>query len=649
MATAEGGLRAGELAGKRPSLLEWLGVGLNRVPLLLLCRASQFVIDAFLSAIALYLAYQLRFDGNVPPVQRPVLWSLMLLVPVLRPLSIWAFGGYEAIWRYFNLRDALVLMLSSLPPTAVLLIMRFGVGTRLLLGGGFPATVIVIEYGSYLLLSTSIRGFRRLTFEASLRAGATRRRAMLVGTDHSLATALRQVSIYPDVEVVGLLAPGSRLQGLRIGGFTVMDEPSALPSLLASKSVELVLIADASLDCIGATVEVATDFGAEVRLLPSAANVLRGDVRISALAKPELALPERAGMAAGTHPAVVEAFRGRVVLITGAGGSIGSEMSRQIAALPVRTLVLLDHDENSIFEIHRELADSGTPVRIVPVVGNIRDHVPLRGIFAKCRPDVVLHAAAYKHVPVMEQNCCEAVLNNVLGTRELLEAALEFEAERFVMISTDKAVHPTSIMGATKRVAELLVQAETSGNGHRRTRCACVRFGNVMGSRGSVVPIFMKQIAEGGPITITHEEMTRYFMTIPEAVQLVLEAATLGANGDIYMLDMGDPVKIMSLARKLVQMSGLTLGKDIEIRVVGTRPGEKLHEQLWTEGAKVSATMFPYVFAVHADPATREFEAQLQRLEEAAFSRDDELVLERLEAIPIGFKRQRCAAAAAGD
>jgi FlaA1/EpsC-like NDP-sugar epimerase len=332
------------------------------------------------------------------------------------------------------------------------------------------------------------------------------------------------------------------------------------------------------------------------------------------------------------------------VLVTGAGGSIGSELCRQIFGLPVAKLVLFDHDENSIFEIHAELASRVNGPRLVPAVGDIRDRDRLDRLFAEHRPHIVLHAAAYKHVPVMEENTCEAVLNNVFGTREVLDAALEFEAERFLMISTDKAVRPTSIMGATKRAAELLVQNRASQLGNAvNTRCACVRFGNVVGSRGSVVPIFLRQIAAGGPVTITHEEMTRYFMTIPEAVQLVIQAATLGSRGDVYMLDMGNPVKIMDLARRIIEMSGLRPDKDIEIRVVGARPGEKIHEQLWYDESRVRATDFPRVFSVRASNVPDDFENGLLTLEEAAHSCEDRLVRQHLQQLPIDFAPMRLA------
>jgi len=332
---------------------------------------------------------------------------------------------------------------------------------------------------------------------------------------------------------------------------------------------------------------------------------------------------------------VVEAFRGRVVLITGAGGSIGSELSRQVAQLPVTSLILMDQDENSIFEIRNELAGK-SKVKLIPVVADICDRVQLHRLFTKYSPKIVLHAAAYKHVPVMEENRCEAVRNNVIGTKEVAEAAVQFQAERFLLISTDKAVRPTSIMGATKRVAELTVQALGS-NGHF-TRTACVRFGNVLGSRGSVVPIFLRQIESGGPITITDENMTRYFMTIPDAVRLVLQASTLGSHGDIFMLDMGDPVKITKLAHRLIEASGLRPGIDIQIKSTGMRPGEKLHEQLWSEDATVHQTIFPEVFRVLAEEPPKEFEQQLAELMESANTREDNDVPAILCRMPIEFE-----------
>ncbi|HYX69699.1 MAG TPA: nucleoside-diphosphate sugar epimerase/dehydratase [Terriglobales bacterium] len=606
----------------------------DRLPMAFYGRATQMVLDAGLCAAALYLAFQLRFDGAVPDEYRVVMWTWVLALAVARPVAMLVLGGYHGIWRYFNLHDAMVLAFTALPPTVFLLVLRYGFERTW--WARVPASIIVIEYGVFLALATSLRSLRRATFEVSPHR-EQRVRALLVGNDATLPAALRHVVSHPELQVVGLLAPEPGLRGRHIGGCAVIDTPEALPRLLAANAAQLVLIADARVDAIGDVVATATEFGVDVRLLPSAGNVIHGEVRVAAQHEPAAFLN---GRAAAAHPqaAVVECFRQRVVLITGAGGSIGSELSRQVAGLPATCLVLLDRDENSIFELSNQLREEGVRPGIVPVVGDIRDAALLRQVFSEHHPKIVLHAAAYKHVPVMEQNCCEAVLNNVFGTRAVLDASIAFQAERFLMISTDKAVRPTSVMGASKRVAEMLVQtrAQAPDGG---TRCACVRFGNVVGSRGSVVPIFLRQIAEGGPITITDENMTRYFMTIPEAVQLVLQAATLGSRGDVYMLEMGDPVKITALARKLIEMSGLRPDKDIEIRFVGKRPGEKISEQLWGEGAHIQETEFRRVLRVRPESDLLAIASPLEALEQAARGRDEKAVLAALLELPIGFRR----------
>ncbi|HET9743441.1 MAG TPA: UDP-N-acetylglucosamine 4,6-dehydratase family protein [Terriglobales bacterium] len=334
--------------------------------------------------------------------------------------------------------------------------------------------------------------------------------------------------------------------------------------------------------------------------------------------------------------AVRDLYAHRCVLITGAGGSIGSELSRQIARLGASRLLLLDRDENSIFEIHRELADQEHTNRIVPLVGDIGDRVLLRHVFAEHRPDIVLHAAAHKHVAVMEANSSEAVLNNVIGTRNLAETAMQFAAERFLMVSSDKAVCPASVMGATKRVAELLLQ--TFGTFSRETRFCSVRFGNVIGTRGSVIPIFLRQIRERKPITITDARMTRYFMSLAQAVHLVLQASVLGRDGEIYALKMNAPIRITELAERLIRMSGLRPHSDIPVHFVGIRPGEKLHEQLWHEDSNISNTEFAAVYRItEADLPGGLAESQIHILERLASERRDSEVVEYLRSLPIDY------------
>ena len=596
---------------------------------------SLIATDASLSMVAIWLAWQLRFDFAVPEKFQTAVRMSVAAILLVRPACLWSLGAYRRIWRYFNLSDAVALCLATLPPTIVMLLLRIGwLHSHAI--AVLPFTVIFLDYGAFVILGVGIRGLRRYLFEASL-GFASSKRTLLIGTAEGLASALRQISFRPEIHVVCLLSPDKELHGSRLAGCTVTGGPESLPRKLTSQAIDLVLVADADVDSIGNAIATAMEFGVEARLLPMAAHIISGDVRISSNPKPELAIKNAVQITGQPHPDVVDAFRGRSVLITGAGGSIGSELSRQVSRLPVDLLVMLDQDENAIFEMHSELS-ANTRMHLVPSVADIRDREHVATVFSRYKPDIVLHAAAYKHVPMMEHNCSEAVLNNVLGTRTVAETAIDCGAERFLMISTDKAVNPSSIMGATKRMAELTVQhlAQREPEG-TVTRCACVRFGNVMGSNGSVVPIFLRQIAAGGPVTITHEEMTRYFMTIPSAVQLVLQATTLGSTGEIYMLDMGDPVKITTLAQRLIEMSGLRPGQDIEIRFVGTRPGEKLHEQLWSDSATVNPTSFPSVFRVEPSPPPVDFQKHLAVLEAAALSRNDEHARQMMMEMPISY------------
>ena len=613
------------------------GRAIDRLPRWIFNRWSLMAIDGSLSMVAIWLAWQLRYDFEVPWNYQAAVRMAALALLLVRPACLWMLGAYRAIWRYFNLGDALTLCLATIPPTVIMLLLRIGwLPYRPV--AVLPLTVIVVDYGVFVMLAVGVRSLRRYLFEADL-GGSTSKRTLLIGTGEGLASALRQISFHSEIHVVRLLSSDKNLHGARLAGFAVSGGPDGLSKHLASEEIDLVLIADADVETIGDTFATAVEFGIEARLLPPAAQIINGDVRISRNAKPELAIKNAVQVTTLPDPAVTAAFRGRSVLITGAGGSIGSELSRQIAHLNVARLVLLDQDENSIFQVHSELCSGvrGQQAQPVPLVADIRNRDRIWAAFDMYKPDIVLHAAAYKHVPVMEHNCSEAVLNNVLGTCTIAEAAINCGAERFLMISTDKAVNPSSIMGATKRMAELTVQhlARGQSNGSRATRCACVRFGNVMGSSGSVAPIFLRQIAAGGPVTVTHEQMTRYFMTIPSAVRLVLQATTLASNGEIYILDMGDPVKITTLAKRLIEMSGLRPGQDIEIRFVGTRPGEKLHEQLWGDSATVNPTSFPGVLSVEPLPPPPDFHEQLATLLTTALTRNDERARKFMMEMPI--------------
>ena len=341
-------------------------------------------------------------------------------------------------------------------------------------------------------------------------------------------------------------------------------------------------------------------------------------------------------------PKLYETYSDRTVLVTGAAGSIGSELVRQLCTLNVSRLLLLDQAENSLFELERLLREHLPGIEITSILGSVRDQALLQDVFERYAPQGVLHSAAYKHVPMAEDHPSEAFLNNVIGTRNVLGCATEFGCERFVLISTDKAVNPSSVMGATKLLGEMLVQ-------HRAERLpdaslASVRFGNVIGSRGSVIPIFLQQIAERRPITLTDERMSRYFITVGQAVELVLEASTLSSKGEIYMLEMGDPVMIATLAGKLVELCGLT-PEEIPIQIVGTRPGEKIREELWSEDSSVTKTKFPGILRIDSTEVTPEFDNDLQELEALARARLDDELLKRLH---VGRCNQKKLAASAG-
>jgi FlaA1/EpsC-like NDP-sugar epimerase len=339
-------------------------------------------------------------------------------------------------------------------------------------------------------------------------------------------------------------------------------------------------------------VRAALEAGAKTRTVPAMFDIISGRVRVASLRQVEIQDLLRREPIQTDLELVRSLATGETVMVTGAGGSIGSELCRQVAGLEPAQIILLGHGENSIFDVLAELTERFPSVTAVPIIADVRDRERLRQVFQQYRPYSVFHAAAHKHVPLMEANIAEAVTNNVLGTKNVVELSAEFGVEHLVLISTDKAVRPTNIMGATKRIAEQIVQEVAEAHGRK---FVAVRFGNVLGSRGSVVPTFLRQIRAGGPVTVTHPEMRRYFMTIPEAVQLVLQAGAIGRGGEVFVLDMGEPIKVLDLATDLIRLSGLEVGTDIEIRFTGTRPGEKLYEELFFDSESAIATGHPKV------------------------------------------------------
>jgi FlaA1/EpsC-like NDP-sugar epimerase len=388
-------------------------------------------------------------------------------------------------------------------------------------------------------------------------------------------------------------------------------------AVAASAAATDVVIAmpSASGRTIREVVRQASGTGLTTRTVPGLYEILSGEKRVNALRQIEIQDLLRRDPIKTDLAQVASLVTGRVVMVTGAGGSIGSELCRQLARLEPERIVAVGRGENSIFELLQEFARSFPKVRIDPVIADVRDHIRMARTVASHRPYSVFHAAAHKHVPLMEANVTEAVLNNVLGTHNMVSLCAEHDVEHFVLISTDKAVRPTSVMGATKRIAEHIVHEYAK---QRKSGYVAVRFGNVLGSRGSVVPTFLRQISDGGPVTITHPEMTRYFMTIPEAVQLVLQAAAIGTDGEVFVLDMGEPVRVFDLATDLIRLSGLEPDVDIEVKFTGTRPGEKLYEELFFKDADVAPTIHPKILRARDAEATQHSLTDIETLIQAA-------------------------------
>jgi FlaA1/EpsC-like NDP-sugar epimerase len=526
---------------------------------------------------------------------------------VVKPLTYYFFGLYRRMWAYASVQELKLIALAVSAAsvfTSVLMVVLFSVGvfTR------FPRSVLVIDWVLSLLLVGGLRfALRVLAENQSANTGKMStgiiKHALIIGAGDGGALVVRELQKNPQLNLnpIGFLDDNPAKQRQQVYGIPVVGTIGDLAHVLDTNHVDEVIIAIPSAP--GRVMRVVADIcrlkGVPFRAMPGIYELLGGKVSVSRLREVDIADLLRREPAHIRDQQVGGTLNGRVVLVTGAGGSIGRELCRQIARWGPAELILLGHGENSIFETLLELRESFPSLYARPVIADVRDLPRLTAVFQRYRPQVVFHAAAHKHVPLMESNIEEAVSNNVLGTNNVVEASLAQNVERLVMISTDKAIRPVNVMGATKRMAEMIVLDAATRSGRA---FSVVRFGNVLGSRGSVVPLFKRQIAHGGPITITHPDMKRYFMTIPEAVYLVLQAASMGEGGETFVLNMGQQVRILDLAEDLIRLSGLEPGKDIEIIFTGIRPGEKLAEDLWDEGYPFKPTEHPDIFSLEENP-----------------------------------------------
>jgi FlaA1/EpsC-like NDP-sugar epimerase len=538
-------------------------------------RVLSVPLQLFLMVVANRAAFVLRFDNGLPNWASIAWWQMLPWLIGIRALTFIPFRLYEGLWRYTSIYD-LGALIGGISVSSLLF---YGVVHSPLGPHVYPRSVFVTDGVLLMLLLGGIRLARRLVAEFS--RGTSGKRVLIFGAGDAGELIVRDMksdrrSAY---RPVGFVDDDRTKTGLRIHGVPVLGTRHDLPAILEQTRPDEILLAVPRADpgIVRAIVRALEPYKVHIKTLPNLRDIIDGKVelgQIRSLAVEDLLT--RAPVGLDPEP-VKRLIAGRRVMVTGAGGSIGSELCRQIARLRPAALVLFDRYENSLHAIRMELKDLNLSTGVYSVVGDITDSARINEVLRCHQPDIIFHAAAHKHVPLMEENPCEAIKNNVRGTRMLAQAAEGCGVSRFVMISTDKAVNPTSVMGASKRVAEMVVQAQAVGSG---TSYSIVRFGNVLGSNGSVVPRFVEQIKKGGPVTITHPDMRRFFMLIPEAVQLVLHAASQAEGGSTYVLEMGEQVKLLDMARDLIRLSGLVPEEDIKIEFIGPRPGEKLYEEL---------------------------------------------------------------------
>ena len=555
-------------------------------------RHRSFVImggHLALFAFAYLTAFALRFDFALPPRMWRLLWITLPVLLLTKTLIFGYFNLYQGLWRYVSVFDLVDIIKAAVVSSLVFLAIAY----MWPMAHGTPRSVVLTDMVLTIGAVGGTRFFVRILREAyrpERRGGETR--VIIVGAGDAGAQTLREIRSNPrlGLRLVGFVDDDRRKHGRTIQGVKVLGSIDDLGRLATQLEVGEVLVAIPSATGVELRriVERCEALNVRFKVLPAVGDLIAGKVSVHQFREVQIEdLLGREHVRLDVSKIGAE-IAGRSVLITGAGGSIGSELARQVARFRPATLVLVDRSENGLFFIDRELQEETGVTQIVPVVGDIQDPLLVEETFQKWRPTLVYHAAAYKHVPLMEASTLEAVRNNVLATRLLIESALRWRVERFVLISTDKAVRPSSIMGASKRLAEmtLLMYAGTAPV----TKLVAVRFGNVLGSEGSVLPIFRRQLARGGPLTVTHAEATRYFMTISEACQLILQSATMGQGGEIFILDMGQPIKIVDLARRLITLAGRKPDEDIQVVFTGLRPGERLHEELYSEEEPILPT-----------------------------------------------------------
>lgn len=597
------------------------------------------LIDALLINLAAFGSFYLRFEGNIPLEYFLTYYHTAIAATVLYLVVFYLFGLYNRLWQYASTGELLSIVYAVTVGTGgTVAVVYFLAPFRL------PHSAAILLWLSMVILIGGSRFIWRILQENVLtpHVPGSQKQVLIVGAGDAGVLAARELKNrnYKDGRPIGFIDDDRTKQKLHLLGVPVLGTRKDIHRIVKGHGVDEVIISmpSASGESIREIVQICEKTGVDLKIMPGVYDILSGNVSVNPIRQVQVE------DLLGREPVSVDLLEvagyvsGETVLITGSGGSIGSEICRQISKFNPGKLVLVGHGENSIFDIEQELRSQFQGLELTTEILDIKDRDKVFLVFEKYKPGVVFHAAAHKHVPLMEKNPEEALKNNVLGTQNLAEAADKVNVKTFVLISTDKAVNPTSVMGATKRTAEMIIQ---SLDRRSKTKFVAVRFGNVLGSRGSVIPTFKKQIAKGGPVTVTHPEMVRYFMTIPEASQLVIQAGAMAQGGEIFILDMGKPVKIVDLAKDLIRLSGFEPDVDIKIQFSGIRPGEKLYEELLTAEEGTSATKHTRIFVAkpnHIDVARLEALTHTIRERGSYLTRDD--VIQLLQTVIPAFRKQ---------
>lgn len=547
------------------------------------------IFDGILISASIYIALLLRFEGSIPADYIEA-WLFLLPIFVLSTIGfLFIFRLYHRMWQYASIGELYGIIKAASTSIVCIFFIIY-----LFTLPSLPRSVYIL---SWILIIVATGGSRlgwRIVRDKIIKAvNQEAKNALIIGAGDAGAIVARELISNSSLNLnpIGFIDDNPLKQKLSLFDVPVLGSREDIPKLVEEYSVEEIIIAMPSTTgkAIREIISICRETPAKLRIFQGSSEILK-QTRIRNIELEDLLRREPVKM---DLDEIASYLKGKNVLVSGAGGSIGAELCRQISMHSPSTLILLEYSENNLFEIESELQKSFPNLKIEAELADIRDKSRLETLFIKNQPQVVFHAAAFKHVPMMERHPEEAVKNNILGSKNIAKIAEQYKVETFILVSTDKAVNPSNIMGATKRIAEMIIQAM---NQKSATRFAAVRFGNVLGSRGSVIPIFEKQILTGGPVTLTHPEMTRYFMTIPESVQLIIQAGAIAKGGEIFVLDMGEAVKIIDLAHDLINLHGLVPDKDIEIKITGIRPGEKLHEELFTAREQMAATRHERIY-----------------------------------------------------